>query len=86
MKLTNKIFLFILISIFLFTHDNIISSVKAESELSKDLNSTNEFLHPDKAFIVKLKNFEKEHIEVGWDIADGYYLYLGMFRGKPFLE
>ncbi|MED5430288.1 MAG: protein-disulfide reductase DsbD [Pseudomonadota bacterium] len=80
MKLTNKIFLFILISIFLFTHDNIISSVKAESELSKDLNSTNEFLHPDKAFIVKLKNFEKEHIEVGWDIADGYYLYLGMFK------
>ena len=29
---------------------------------------------------MKLKNFEKEHIEVGWDIADGYYLYLGMFK------
>ena len=39
-----------------------------------------EFLSPEKAFQPSIKLIENNHLEVSWDIAKGYYLYLGMFE------
>ena len=39
-----------------------------------------EFLSPEKAFQPSVKLIENNHLEVSWDIEEGYYLYLGMFE------
>jgi len=39
-----------------------------------------EFLSPEKAFQPSIKLIENNHLEVSWDIEEGYYLYLGMFE------
>ena len=39
-----------------------------------------EFLSPDEAFQPSIKIITNNHLEVTWDIKEGYYLYLGMFE------
>ena len=39
-----------------------------------------EFLSPDDAFQPSIKIITNNHLEVTWDIEEGYYLYLGMFE------
>ena len=39
-----------------------------------------EFLSPDDAFQPSIKIITNNHLEVTWDIKEGYYLYLGMFE------
>ena len=39
-----------------------------------------EFLSPDDAFQPSVKIITNNHLEVTWDIKEGYYLYLGMFE------
>ena len=80
MKLTKTFFLASLLFLSFFLIDNNGNIVKAESEFSKDINKSTEFLHPDKAFIPILKKVDGKRLEVEWDIAEGYYLYLGMFK------
>ena len=80
MKLTKTFFLASLLFLSFFLIDNNSNIVKAESEFSKDIKKSTEFLHPDKAFIPILKKIDGKRLEVEWDIADGYYLYLGMFK------
>ena len=80
MKLIKTFFLASLLFLSFFLIDNNGNIVKAESEFSKDINKSTEFLHPDKAFIPILKKVDGKRLEVEWDIAEGYYLYLGMFK------
>ena len=39
-----------------------------------------EFLSPDEAFQPSIKIIADNHLEVTWNIKEGYYLYLGMFE------
>ena len=39
-----------------------------------------EFLSPDEAFQPSIKIITDNHLEVTWNIKEGYYLYLGMFE------
>ena len=39
-----------------------------------------EFLSPDEAFKPSIKIITNNHLEVTWDIEEGYYLYEGMFE------
>ena len=39
-----------------------------------------EFLSSDDAFQPSIKIIKNNHLEVTWDIKEGYYLYLGMFE------
>ena len=39
-----------------------------------------EFLSSDDAFQPSIKIITNNHLEVTWDIEEGYYLYLGMFE------
>lgn len=39
-----------------------------------------EFLSPDEAFKPSVKIISDNHLEVTWDIEEGYYLYMGMFE------
>ena len=80
MKLIKNIFLITLIFLFFFYQETGINIIKAESKLSQDLNNNIEFLHPDIAFVPKVKKINDKNLVVQWDIADGYYLYLGMFK------
>ena len=80
MKISKISFLISLIFVFFLSLGNSNNLLKAESELSKDLNKSNQFLHPDKAFIPVLKKVNDKHLQVEWKIEDGYYLYMGMFK------
>ena len=39
-----------------------------------------EFLSPEEAFQPSIRMITNNHLEVTWDIKQGYYLYLGMFE------
>ena len=39
-----------------------------------------EFLSPEEAFQPSIRIITNNHLEVSWDIKEGYYLYLGMFE------
>ena len=39
-----------------------------------------EFLSPEEAFQPSIRIITNNHLEVTWDIKQGYYLYLGMFE------
>lgn len=43
-------------------------------------NENPAFLPPDEAFIPSISYQGDKHIQVRWDIKDGYYLYMGMFE------
>ena len=47
---------------------------------AKGPDSTPIFLPPDEAFIVSLENIDDNQVRVSWKIAEGYYLYVGMFE------
>ena len=80
MKLNNTIFLIFLLflsPLFIGASGNF---VYAEQGPSKNINQSNEFLHPDKAFIPSLTKINDTHFKVKWKIESGYYLYMGMFK------
>ena len=58
MKLIKTFFLASLLFLSFFLIDNNSNIVKAESEFSKDIKKSTEFLHPDKAFIPILKKID----------------------------
>ena len=39
-----------------------------------------EFLSPEEAFQPSIRIITNNHLEISWDIKEGYYLYLGMFE------
>ena len=43
-------------------------------------DSDTEFISPSEAFKISIREVDKNHLEVKWDIAKGYYLYVGMFE------
>ena len=43
-------------------------------------DSDSDFLSPSEAFKISIREVDKNHLEVKWDIAKGYYLYVGMFE------
>ena len=43
-------------------------------------DSDTEFISPSEAFKISIREVDKNHLEVKWDIARGYYLYVGMFE------
>ena len=75
----SKLFYFSgLLFFFLFSSQNNISN--SETEIPQKLKTNTEFLHPDEAFVPHLSKIDSNHIEIKWDIKDGYYLYMGMFN------
>jgi len=80
MKLNKITFLIFFIILSFFFIGNLGNSLFAEQKFSKDIDKSNEFLHPDKAFIPTLTKINDNHLRVKWKIEDGYYLYMGMFK------
>lgn len=52
---------------------------KGLSSLLKS-SGQNEFLHPDEAFKVSVRNVRADAVEISWDIAPDYYLYRKRFK------
>ena len=79
MKQNKLLFTSIIISLFfvVFFHSEIIYSA---NKTLKNLESKNEFLHPDQAFIPSIELKNQNLIHISWDIEQGYYLYMGMFE------
>ena len=58
----------------------LISSFLLSTSYAKGPETATQFLPPDEAFIPSVEQIEDKHIRVSWKIADGYYLYVGMFE------
>lgn len=55
--------------------------LQAIAELGKNMGlEEEEFLEPDKAFVVSTTNGDKQSLVAHWMIADGYYMYRDKFK------
>ena len=57
-----------------------ISSFLLSTSYAKGPETATQFLPPDEAFVPSVEQIEDKQIRVSWKIADGYYLYVGMFE------
>ena len=58
----------------------LISSFLLSTSYAKGPETATQFLPPDEAFVPSVEQIEDKQIRVSWKIADGYYLYVGMFE------
>jgi thiol:disulfide interchange protein DsbD len=63
----------------------------ASAQLLPGLGRGNELLDPEKAFRISARALDARHVEVEFEIADGYYMYRDRFRfatesGKPLAD
>ena len=58
----------------------LISSFLLSTSYAKGPETASQFLPPDEAFVPSVEQIEDKQIRVSWKIADGYYLYVGMFE------
>ena len=58
----------------------LISSFLLPTSYAKGPETATQFLPPDEAFVPSVEQIEDKQIRVSWKIADGYYLYVGMFE------
>ena len=70
MKIFNMKKIFLTMTLLLFSGLTTADIIKNQAE----------FLSPDDAFQPSIKIITNNHLEVTWDIEEGYYLYLGMFE------
>ena len=58
----------------------LVSSFLLSTSYAKGPETATQFLPPDEAFVPSVEQIEDKQIRVSWKIADGYYLYVGMFE------
>ena len=63
---------------FLFVLTLLLAPMHLNADILAEANQN--FLSPSEAFKISIREIDKNHLEVKWDIAKGYYLYVGMFE------